>query len=41
MLDKGIGIEVIQKILGHSKLETTQIYAQVSDMNLMSVELTI
>ncbi len=31
MLEAGIDINVIQKILGHSDLSTTQIYANVMD----------
>ena len=29
MLKNGIPIEIIQKILGHADIKTTQIYAQV------------
>ena len=28
LLERGIPLEQIQKLLGHSKLETTQIYAE-------------
>jgi len=30
LLEKGMSLEQIQKFLGHSKLETTQIYAESS-----------
>jgi site-specific recombinase XerD len=30
LLERGTAIEQIQKFLGHSKLETTQIYAESS-----------
>jgi integrase len=35
MIEKGIPIEIIQKILGHSQISTTQIYAQVLDEKMM------
>jgi site-specific recombinase XerD len=31
MISSGIKLEVVQKILGHSSITTTQIYAQVVD----------
>lgn len=34
MLDKGIAIEIIQEILGHENLSTTQIYAKTSQSNI-------
>ncbi len=34
MLDKDINIEIIQEILGHSSLDTTQIYAKTSKSNV-------
>ena len=38
MLENGVPLPVIQKILGHARIETTQIYAQVSD-RLMAREM--
>jgi len=35
MLEKGIPLEIIQKILGHSQISTTQIYAQVLDAKMV------
>ena len=31
LLSKGVPVTTVQKILGHTKLETTQIYARVTD----------
>lgn len=41
MHDKGVRIEVIQEILGHENIETTQLYAKVSTRSLQSVELPV
>ena len=44
-LNQGVPIETVSKMLGHAKLTTTQIYAQVlktkisADMNLLSQKL--
>jgi site-specific recombinase XerD len=35
MLEAGIDINVIQKILGHSDISTTQLYAKVIDSFIM------
>jgi integrase len=40
MLRKGVPLEVIQKLLGHSSISTTQIYAQVGDASLVAAILT-
>jgi integrase/recombinase XerD len=37
LLDGGADIRVIQAILGHAQLSTTQIYAQVSIRSLVAV----
>lgn len=36
MLYKGVSIKAIQKLLGHKKLETTQIYAKIMDKSLVN-----
>lgn len=33
-LNQGMPIEMVQLLLGHSKIETTQIYAKVKQTNL-------
>jgi len=37
LLEDGVSIRYIQKLLGHAKLETTQIYTQVTNLNLKSI----
>jgi len=37
MLENGADIRYIQEILGHSKLDTTQIYTQVSILKLKEI----
>ena len=34
LIDRGVPIEQVQKILGHNKLDTTLIYAQVNQTNV-------
>lgn len=34
LLRKGMNVTELQKMLGHSKLDTTMIYAKVSDMSV-------
>lgn len=38
LLENGVDIRIIQKLLGHSKLETTQIYAHVSTFQLENIK---
>jgi len=34
LLYKGVAVTTVQKILGHKKLQTTQIYSKVMDLTL-------
>jgi len=36
LLYKGVPITTVQKILGHKKLQTTQIYSKVMDLTLIN-----
>ena len=38
LLENGVDIRIIQKLLGHSKLETTQIYTHVSNFQLKNIK---
>lgn len=38
LLENGVDIRIIQKLLGHSKLETTQIYTHVSSYQLENIK---
>jgi site-specific recombinase XerD len=38
LLESGTSIRYIQELLGHSKLETTQIYTKVANSNLQSIK---
>lgn len=38
LLENGVDIRIIQRLLGHSKLETTQIYTHVSDVQLKNIK---
>ncbi len=38
LLENGTDIRIIQKLLGHSKLETTQIYTHVSNFQLQNIK---
>ena len=38
LLDRGIDIRIIQELLGHKKLETTQIYTHISKKNILGIK---
>lgn len=38
LLENGVDIRIIQKLLGHSKLETTQIYTHVSNFQIKNIK---
>lgn len=38
LLENGVDIRIIQKLLGHSKLETTQIYTHVSNIQIKNIK---
>ena len=38
LLDKGVDIRYIQKLLGHHRLETTSIYTHVSSKSLAKIK---
>lgn len=39
LLRKGVGLEVIQKLLGHSSISTTQVYTKIADASLIKAVL--
>ena len=38
LLDSGVSIRIIQELLGHSNLQTTQIYTRVSRDHIKSIK---
>ncbi len=38
LLEDGVDVRIIQKLLGHSKLETTQMYTHVSNFQLQNIK---
>ncbi len=38
LLENGIDVRIIQKLLGHTKLETTQIYTHVSNLQIKNIK---
>jgi len=41
LLESGIDIRLIQKLLGHSNLQTTQIYTHISTANLKNIKMPL
>lgn len=41
LLERGVDMSIIQKLLGHNNIKTTQIYAQISTTKLQSIPLPI
>ena len=41
LLENGVDIRIIQKLLGHNKLKTTQIYTYVSNFQLQNIKLPL
>lgn len=38
LLEEGTSIRIIQKLLGHTRLETTQVYTHIADSNLKNIK---
>ncbi len=38
LLEQGIGLKIIQKLLGHSDIKTTQIYTQISQASIKNIK---
>jgi len=41
LLESGVDLRIIQKLLGHSDIKTTQIYTQISQANIKNIKLPI
>ena len=41
LLEAGIDLRIIQKLLGHSDIKTTQIYTQISQANIKNIRMTL
>jgi len=38
LLEQGTDLRIIQKLLGHSDIKTTQIYTQISQANIKNIK---
>jgi len=41
LLESGVDLRIIQKLLGHSNIKTTQIYTQISQASLKNIKMPL